>query len=426
MSANVLENAVDLGKKLDEFGNMVKGLVTGTHINPETNSLSFIEDDSDRWEPRQLSKSNNWRAPSWATMQRNSVRRIPGYKKQFPNLSSFLREGYTKPESFIAKHKTAIDMLTKANAINTLDSESAGFAVLPEFAPDIAAILYENDILARTNQFTVSGNRMSFPKLQETSRADGSRNGGILGYWLEEGDRMTETRSRMNETELKLKKLCVVVFLTEELINDNSYALEQWVRQAVQREIAFMVGDSIFNGTGGGRPMGIINSPVTVRVAAEGGQSAATIVAPNVLKMYSRRRAGQSVADYAWFINQDCEPQLAQMTMGSGGQNGVVYLPPGGLSSTPYATLMGLPVIPTEFNSTCGAVGDIVLANFKNYLTISKGGVTETASSHVEFLRDQTAIKFTFRIDGRPLFDAPTTPYKGSSTQSDFICLAAR
>ncbi len=62
----------------------------------------------------------------------------------------------------------------------------------------------------------------------------------------------------------------------------------------------------------------------------------------------------------------------------------VVYLPPGGISGAPYGTILGRPVIPTEFNATCGTVGDIVFANLDNYLTISKGGVQETASPHVE------------------------------------------
>jgi HK97 family phage major capsid protein len=216
------------------------------------------------------------------------------------------------------------------------------------------------------------------------------------------------------------------MYLTQELLDDNSYALEQWVRQAVQREIEFMVGDAIFNGNGGGMPLGIFNSPVVVTVAPEGGQAVDTVVAANVLNMYARRRVGQPVDSYCWYINQEVEPQLHQMTMGSGGQNGVVYLPPGGLSAKPYATLMGLPVIPTEFGAALGDVGDICLGNLGQYISINKGGVQEMASPHVEFLREQIAIKFTFRIDGRPMYDSATMPAKGTKTQSDFIALAAR
>ncbi len=113
---------------------------------------------------------------------------------------------------------------------------------------------------------------MSFPRVNEESRAGGSRHGGLLGAWLDEGDLMTPTRAKMANTELRLKKLAVVVFLTEELLDDNSYALEQWITKAVRREIQFMVNDAIVNGNGGGRPLGFLQSPGTVVVPKEGTQ----------------------------------------------------------------------------------------------------------------------------------------------------------
>jgi HK97 family phage major capsid protein len=419
MSALLLEGMADLKKQIEMIGNTVKGGIDHFNLNHDNNALSYFETDSEDV-PVEYARARP------LVRKGKRFRKPKGYGSQFKSFTDFLRTGMTNPTEFGVRHGKAIELLKAANAINTLDSESAGSLVLPEYSPEIASILYENDILGRTNQFTVGGNRMEFPKLQEASRADGQRTGGILGYWIEEGDLAQTSRPAVQGTELKLKKLCVVVYLTQELIDDNGYALEQWVRQAVQREIQFMVGDAIFNGTGGGRPLGILNSPVTVSVAAEGGQSAGTIVSQNILKMYSRRRTGQPVGSYAWFINQDIEPQLFSMTIGSAGSNQVVYLPPGGLSGSPYASLMGLPVIPTEFNQALGTSGDICLANLGNYLTISKNGVQELASQHVEFLREQVAIKFTFRIDGRPLYDTATTPKYSTNTQSDFIVLAAR
>jgi HK97 family phage major capsid protein len=250
----------------------------------------------------------------------------------------------------------------------------------------------------------------------------------MFGSWLEEGDTIPTTRPSVGETELKLKKLAVVVFLTEEMIDDNSYMLENWVRQAVQRELAFMIGDAIFNGTGAKRPMGILNSTGTVVVPLRAGQATNSIVAGNIEDMYSRMRFGTHVdpSQMRWFINQDTFPQLNAMTVGTGASAAPIYLPPGGLSAAPFGTLKGIPVQPTEFNSTCGTVGDICLANLNQYLTISKGGVQESSSIHVEFLREQVAFKFTMRIDGRPLFDQPTVPYKGTATQGDFIVCQTR
>lgn len=225
--------------------------------------------------------------------------------------------------------------------------------------------------------------------------------------------------------ELALE-VAVLVYLTEELINDNGLALESYVSKKVTEEMEFMLGESIFNGNGVGKPLGIMQSSARVTVPKESGQAANTIVAENILHMWSRMRA-TSRKNSAWFINQDTEPQLHQMSLGvstAGGQ--LVYMPPSGLSGASYATLMGRPVIPTEFNETLGTEGDIMLASLDDYITISKGGIEQAESMHVEFLTDQLALRFIMRIDGKPWETQPLTPYKGTATQSSFVTLATR
>lgn len=430
MSVDMLERLGDLEKSVEQIGNAVSdrgASVVGNRVAQQDNgavTMSFFEDDG---------------AVSLTKSQRKQLRQIigikgrdlpSGYKPMFKSFSQFLREGYRNEPNFHELHKASIAQLTKSSdSHSSLDSDSLGMLVLPEFAPDIAEILYDdNDLLGMTDQYTIGGNRMSFPRVPARSRATGQRNGGIIGNWIDEGDAATPTRARLESTELRLKKLAVVVFLNEELLDDSSYALEQWVTRAVRSEIKFMLGDSIVNGKGGGRPLGYVDSGAEVTVAKESGQTAGTIVAQNILNMYMRRRPNVSLNEYEWHINQNVEPQLQQMTLGTAGSQQVVYLPPGGLSATPFGSLMGLRVRATEFNNSLGTKGDIALVRMKGYCTINKGGVNEVASQHVEFLRDQTAIKFTMRIDGRPMQDSPTTPYKsnGNDDQSDFILLENR
>jgi hypothetical protein len=47
-------------------------------------------------------------------------------------------------------------------------------------------------------------------------------------------------------------------------------------------------------------------------------------------------------------------------------------------------------------------------------------------SMHVRFLYGEMAFRFTFRMDGQPLWDKPLTPYKGTMTTSTTIVLATR
>ena len=301
-----------------------------------------------------------------------------------------------------------------------------GIAVLPEFHQEILTRIYQNDIVSRTDHYQVAGNNMTFPTDSETTRADGSRAGGLRAYWVGEGDPLTGTTPKLGETSLKLHKLAVLVYLTEELINDNGMALESYVNKKVTEEMEFVLGESIFNGNGVSKPLGIMQSTARVSVPKEAGQAANTILAENILNMWSRMKASSRM-NAAWFINQDTEPQLHQMSLGvstAGGQ--LVYMPPSGLSDNSYATLMGRPVIPTEFNETLGTEGDIMLASLDDYITISKGAIEQAESMHVEFLTDQLALRFIMRIDGKPWETQPLTPYKGTATQSSFVTLATR
>jgi len=92
----------------------------------------------------------------------------------------------------------------------------------------------------------------------------------------------------------------------------------------------------------------------------------------------------------------------------------------------PFGALFSLPIVPVEFCETLGSLGDIVLADWSEYLLITKGGVEEAESIHVKFLTDETAFRFIMRNNGQPLHDQPITPLKGSNTLSPFVMLAAR
>jgi HK97 family phage major capsid protein len=118
---------------------------------------------------------------------------------------------------------------------------------------------------------------------------------------------------------------------------------------------------------------------------------------------------------------------LHLMTLGIGTSGTVVYMPPGGLSGAPYATLQGRPLLATEFNATLGTQGDLIKADLGQMLSISKGGIMSAASIHVEFLTDQLALRFIMRLNAQPWESAPITPYKGTSnTQSNFVALDTR
>jgi len=224
--------------------------------------------------------------------------------------------------------------------------------------------------------------------------------------------------------ELGLKKLIGLYYATDELLQDAS-ALESVVKQAFTEEFAFRVDDAIINGTGVGQPLGILNSGCLVSVTQETNQAIDTLLAENIIKMYSRMWA-RSRANAVWFINQDVEPELHTMSFASGTAGIAVYMPANGLSVAPYATLYGRPVVPIEQCATVGDVGDVIFADFSQYVLIDKGSMQSASSIHVKFTTDETAFRFVYRVDGQPLWASALTPFKGSNTQSPFVVVETR
>lgn len=302
-----------------------------------------------------------------------------------------------------------------------------GFLVPPEFSTRLLQrIVDEPNLLGRTDHYVVAGNSITFPRSAETSRAHGQRWGGVRAYWREEGDQGTATKPAFGRLTLNLHKLFVLIHASDELLADvQGLALEQYLLRVATEEIHFVVGDALLNGTGAGQPLGLLNSDCLVVVDKVSGQAADTVVAQNVVDMWSRLWA-PCRPHAVWLLNQDVEAQLHTMTLGSGSAAVLAYLPPGGLAERPYATLLGRPVLPVEWCPTLGDEGDIVLADLRHYVTITRGLVDAALSVHLRFDTDESVFRFIFRIDGQPWWSAPLTPFKGTQTQSCFVTLQAR
>jgi HK97 family phage major capsid protein len=315
-----------------------------------------------------------------------------------------------------------------ASGLNETVPSEGGFLVQQDFTNDLLQDLMTTGILAsrcRSQQISAVSNSIKINGVDETSRAS-TRFGGIAGYWADEAEEKTKSKPKFRKIELNLHKLIGLCYATDELLADAA-ALESFIRAAFPSEFGFLVDDAIINGTGAGQPLGILNAGCLVSVTKETGQKAATIVAENVIKMYSRLFAA-SRANSIWLINQMIEPQLFTMSLAVGTGGVPIYMPAGGLSGQPYGTLFGRPVIPIEQCAALGTAGDIIFANMNGYILAQKGGIQSDVSIHVRFIYDESVFRFVLRIDGQPVRASVLTPYKGgaTATQSDFIALETR
>lgn len=309
-----------------------------------------------------------------------------------------------------------------ASGLNETTPSDGGFLVQEDFVKELLKRTYETGILAskvKKIPISTNANGLKINAIDEDSRANGSRWGGVQTYWESEADELAGSKPKFKQMELSLKKLTGLCYATDELLQDAS-ALEAVIRQAFAEEFGFKIDDAILTGSGAGEPLGILNSGALVTVAKEANQTD-KITVENLIKMWNRlwsRSRGNAV----WYINQELEPYLYTLKIG----DKPVYIPAGGLSEKPYGTLFGRPVVPLEQCSAAGELGDIILADIGQYLLIDKGGVKAASSIHVRFLYDENVFRFIYRVDGQPIWSKALTPYKGSNTVSPFVALAKR
>jgi HK97 family phage major capsid protein len=137
-----------------------------------------------------------------------------------------------------------------------------GFLVQQDFAAEIFRIAHDTGaILQRTRRIPIgpNANGIKINAVDETSRATGSRWGGVQAYWAAEGDSATATKPKFRRINWELKSLEVLMYITDEQLEDAGMTAEI-ARQSAAEELSFMVNDAVLNGDGVGKPLGILNS----------------------------------------------------------------------------------------------------------------------------------------------------------------------
>ena len=350
-------------------------------------------------------------------------------KQAYGSFGEQLRDVICAAKPGIPGHAVAVERLNEIRATGMSEGVPAdgGFLVQTDFVSELLRRTYDTGLLAsrcRKFQLSTNANGTKMPAVAETSRADGSRWGGIQAHWKDEAAEKTKSAPKFRQVELELSKLIGLCYLTDELIQDASL-LNTFVTEGFAEEFGFKLDDAIVEGTGAGQPLGIMNAPALLTLTPPVGQLAKTVTYDNVSQMRNRLYS-RSRANAVWFIHQDIEPELDNMVMPAGASSVPVYLPPTGISGSRYNTLYGMPVFPIEQCQTLGTAGDIMLADLSQYILIDKGPMQSAASIHVKFIYDETCLRFVYRVDGQPWWVSALTPFHGTTTVSPFVVMGTR
>ena len=324
----------------------------------------------------------------------------------------------------VDRHLTELNKRAAAGMSEGVGADG-GFLVQVDFASNLMHSAIETGILAPLcTKLPISAgkNGIEFPVVEETSRVDGSRWGGVQVYWAAEAEAATKTKPKFSLQRLSFEKLLGLCVITDEMAEDAAF-LTSFVSTAFADEFAYKIDNGIIRGTGAGQMLGILNaSTLLVTASAESGQGASTIVGLNALNMF-RRLLGRSMKTAVWLANQNTMAQLSTLVVTKNKSDIPLYAFADG-AGRPTDTILGRPVKYIEQASSLGSVGDIILADLSSYALIMRD-LKQASSIHVYFDTEQTALRFSMRINGQPLMKRSITPAQGSDTLSPFVTLSA-
>ena len=350
--------------------------------------------------------------------------KIPAQAKGDDNPSGFKSLGHFEQCVIQGKNSQQLMSYCKSTGMNIAINADGGFLIPPEYSTVLlTAMARAGELAPKCTNFPVNNN-LALPFVNLTTQAT-SWTGGCTIYKPAEGVAKDRSLPQLAKAELHLHKMTAVVAVTDELLTDSPIALETFLTTMVSTEMALTKDEDIVNGSGAGEALGLMTAPCLVSITKETDQDADTIVTENVLKMFSRMYV-PSIRNAVWLIAQDAMPQIATLTINVGTGGAPVFI--ADLKNPLGATLLGRPIIWCPHCQTIGDKGDIIFADFSQYLTITKAGqAMQTATSiHLKFYEDETLFRFVVRFDGQPWWTSAVTPKHGNNTVSPFITLNAR
>ena len=319
-----------------------------------------------------------------------------------------------------------VQLKRAATGLSESVPSDGSFLLQDDLISDLLMNIWDNNQLIKMcTTFNLSGNSngIKIPTVPESSRADGSRWGGALAYWIGEAGEKQDSKPAFGQLNLKPNKLVGLCYTTDELLSDVG-SLDKYISTIFNQEFDFKITDGIINGTGAGQMLGYITSGGKVEVDAEVGQTTG-IVTENVMQMWARHQVSNP-KKVVWIANRQIIPSLFQMSISVGTGGVPVFLPANSVKGQLDSTLFGAPIIFSESAPAANSLGDLALCDMSQYLIATKGSIKKDVSLHVRFIFDESVYRFVLRIDGMPSLAQPITPYKGSDTTSPFVVLGAR
>lgn len=240
----------------------------------------------------------------------------------------------------------------------------------------------------------------------------------------------TTSRMEMERVKLEVSTLCGAMFQSWELLEAAPGALTVLLEAGMNDQYSHTKFSEKIRGLGGDQYLGIITALAsadlgpTITVAR---QTASRILGADVTNV--TKRLWRTSRATMWIANHDTKSELNRLGLAVYDSSGatpldgaaVLYRP--SLITGQPATLDGIPLYFSEVASALGTAGDLILADWSQYLEGIHVPLRRAESMHVRFLEREQTFLIWERSAGAPWWRSALTPEHGTNTLSPFVIL---
>jgi len=213
--------------------------------------------------------------------------------------------------------------------------------------------------------------------------------------WIDEGEPLSFGDATFNQINLDAHKLHVAVKVTEELLYDNAFGLENYLIDQFAKALANAEEDAFLNGNGEGKPLGIFTTTGGGEVAVTTASSTAITYDEIVNLVYSLKRPYRKNAKF--ILNDQTIATLRKLKDGNG-----QYIWQPALQAGEPDRLLGYEVLTSAYVPTIAAGAPVIAFGDFSYYNIGDRGVRSFAELK-ELFAGNGMIGFVAkeRVDGK-------------------------
>ena len=212
--------------------------------------------------------------------------------------------------------------------------------------------------------------------------------------WIDEGGQFPESDDSFGQTSIGAHKLATMIKVSDELLNDSVFNIEQYISKEFGRRIGTKEEEAFFIGDGTGKPIGIFNKTG----GADIGVTAATtsITFDDVMDLYYSLRAPYR-NKATWLLNDSTVKAIRKLKDGNGNyiwQPSVREGEPDRILNRPYRTSIYIPEL---------AAGNRVMAfgDYSYYWIADRQGRSFKRLNELCATTGQVGFLASERVDGK-------------------------